>query len=314
MTTTKCVGRPGFYRNVNSEDYFADPAPVPSLSQSIAKLLIDHSPLHAWTCHPRLNPDWAPDTEKKFDLGNAAHKLLIGAGKNIAVLEYDNYLTKAAKADRDAAIAEGKSPILGHQFARADRMVKAAREQLELRAGELQCRLFDPEIGAGEAVIVWREGEIWARQMLDWLSDDHNVYADYKTTAESAAPHSLPRKVSSDGWYIQAAMAERGLNNLENNNPIRHYFFVVQEIEPPYCLSVAEIDEDWLQKGREQLAYAFALWEACIKNNLWPGYPLNVIHPAIPPWFENEWLARAIQFGAQERMAIGQQPMVTEIV
>jgi hypothetical protein len=306
--------RAGFYRDVNPEDYHADPAPLPSLSQGIAKLLIHNSPLHAWTCHPRLNPDFLPDSDKKFDLGNAAHKLLIGAGKNIAVLEFEDYRTNKAKDARDAAIAEGKSPILGHQYARATRMVDAGREQIAIRYENLhRARIFDPDIGAGEVVMLWKDDETWARQMLDWLSDDHLIYADYKTTAESAAPHTLGRKMSTDGWHIQAAMAERGLNTLDVSAPPRHYFFVVQEIEPPYALSIAELDENALVLGRKQLAYAFALWGACQKSNLWPGYPLDTVYPVIPPWFESEWLSREIHFAASNRIS-GNGGMVDQIV
>jgi hypothetical protein len=47
--------------------------------------------------------------------------------------------------------------------------------------------------------------------MIDWLSDDRLIFADYKTTDESAAPAALARKMVNDGWHIQAAMGERGL-------------------------------------------------------------------------------------------------------
>src|ERR1035438_10073976 len=38
---------PGIYKGMLSDDYFADPTPEPSLSQSVAKILIEQSPLHA---------------------------------------------------------------------------------------------------------------------------------------------------------------------------------------------------------------------------------------------------------------------------
>src|SRR5262249_3458528 len=154
-----------------------------------------------------------------------------------------------AKKARDAAFNNKKTPVLGHQFARANRMAEAARQQIALR----RLNLFDPEIGAGETMMLWREPDgVWCRQLLDWLSDDHRIMADYKTTLESAAPHTLGRKMAVDGWHIQAAMAERGLNNLDNTSTDRRYFFVLQEVEAPYCLSVAEVGADALVIGRKQ--------------------------------------------------------------
>jgi len=41
------IDRPGIYRDMSSEEYLNDPCPAPSLTQSIAKVLIARSPLHA---------------------------------------------------------------------------------------------------------------------------------------------------------------------------------------------------------------------------------------------------------------------------
>jgi hypothetical protein len=46
-------------------------------------------------------------------------------------------------------------------------MVKAAREQLALRG---LGHLFAD--GDGEVVLAWQEGDLWLRQMIDWLSPD----------------------------------------------------------------------------------------------------------------------------------------------
>jgi hypothetical protein len=201
--------KPGIYTDMTAADYHADPCPNPSLTQSVAKVLLQRSPLHAWHAHPRLNPDYQHDDATKFDIGNIAHKMLLGRGKEIVVLEgFDDWRTKAAKEARDEAAAAGKLAVLGKHAARADRMVNAARAQLELRGlGDL----FGAD-GDSEAVVAWIEDGFWFRQMIDWLSDDRLIFADYKTTDESAAPDALARKMVNDGWHIQAAMGERGLS------------------------------------------------------------------------------------------------------
>jgi hypothetical protein len=80
---TMRITQPGIYLDMSAVDYFADPCPSPSLTQSVAKRLIDRSPLHAWTIHPRLNPAFEADDPTKYDIGNIAHRLLLGRGKEL---------------------------------------------------------------------------------------------------------------------------------------------------------------------------------------------------------------------------------------
>lgn len=279
---------PGIYDGLSTRDYFSDPCVAPSLTQSIAKILIDRSPLHAWTAHPRLNPDYQADDDTKYDVGNIAHTLLIGRGKEIEVIDFDDWRTKAAKKAREIAGQLGKLAVLGKTYAKADRLVRAAREQLELRQEPL---LF--KTGMGEAVLIWNEKDIWFRQMVDWITHDHLTFCDFKTTDESAAPHALARKMVNDGWHIQAAMAERGLAMLHPEGVgRRRYLFVVQETQPPYALNIVELAEGPMTMGRKMLDVAARKWRHCMTANHWPGYPLQKIVPDFPDWAESQWLDR----------------------
>lgn len=291
------ITEPGIYFDIRPIDYFADPCPTPSLTQSIAKILLERSPLHAWHAHPRLNPKFEPDDSTKFDVGNIAHKLLIGRGKEIVVLDFNDWRTKASQEAREAAAADGKLAVLGKKFALAERMVSAAREQLELRGlGDLF------RDGNGEAVACWQERGLWHRQMIDWLSPDLKVFADYKTTDMSAAPHGIGRMMVNAGWPIQGAFAERGLSVLDpKNQGRRRYFFVVQETEAPYCLTVVELSEAVMTMGRKMLDHAIDIWRDCIAQNRWPGYPTEVVMPEYPGWAESQWLNREITEAARER-------------
>jgi hypothetical protein len=301
------ITAPGIFLDVPTADYFADPALSPSLTQSVAKILLAKSPLHAWHAHPRLNPDYRHDDDTKFDVGNVAHKLMIGRGKEIVMLEFDDWRTKAAKEARDMAASAGKFAVLGKQYARAEAMVRAAREQLELRGlGDL----FADGHGNGEVVTAWQEGDTWMRQMIDWLTLDGRTFADFKTTGESAAPHALARKMASDGWPIQAAMGERGLDAVDPANAgRRRYLFVVQEDTKPYALTVAEIGEGALTMGRKMLDMAVTIWRDCMKRDRWPGYPEEIARPDYPGWAETEWLNREIEHDERRK----REPMLTDL-
>lgn len=309
------IERPGIYQDMASADYFSDPCPATSLTQSIAKILLAQSPLHAWHAHPRLNPDWRPDDDTKFDVGNVAHKLMIGRGKEIEVLEAPDWnatgMGKGAKTElharRDAARADGKVAVLGKTVSRADRMVKAAHEQLELRG---LGNLFNE--GVGEVVTAWQEpGGWWCRQMIDWLTPNRRMFADFKTTDMSVAPQGLGRMMANAGWPIQAAMAERGLDILDPENAgRRRFFFVVQETTVPYALNVVEIAEGPLTMGRKMLDMAFHIWKDCIMRDRWPGYPPEIVVPQYPSWAESQFLEREI---AAEEKRRDREPMLTDL-
>ena len=292
----------GLYRDYPVADYFADPAPAPSLTQSIAKLIIERSPLHAWHAHPRLNPKFEPDDATKYDLGTVAHALMIGRGRELVILDaYDDWRTNEAKRRREEAREEGRLAVLGKHFNLAVQMTAAARVQLSARK---EHELFRAGSGAGEVMTLWKEHDIWLRQLIDWLTDDHLTFCDYKTTAESAAPQALGRKMAADGWHIQAAMAERGLNAIEPKAAgRRRYLFVVQETDEPYALNVVEITEGALLMGRKMLNYAVDHWRACIKTGTFPAYPPHIVRPEFPGWAETEWLNREIMAEGNVLMA-----------
>jgi PDDEXK-like domain of unknown function (DUF3799) len=299
------IDKSGFYPNISAADYHADCCPEPSLSQSLAKILIARSPLHAWYAHPRLNPDWQPYEPTKFDLGNAAHKLMLGRGKDFEVLDFENWLTKAAKEAREAAHKAGKVAILREQFTRAQRMVVAGHEQLELMPPPADT-LFGRK-GNGEICIAWNEGNTWFRQLIDWMSSDGTIVGDYKTTDMPVAPHEISRKMQSDNWPIQAAMAERGLGVIDPeavDKPglSRRFFFVAQEVTAPYQLTVCELGEGHLERGRQQLEHAIGIWRACMKRNVWPGYPRQIIVPDVPGWADVQWEERDLELKEREKM------------
>lgn len=296
------ITKPGIYRNIDVNDYHADPCPEPSLSQSIAKVLIDRSAMHACVAHPRLTvPDLADDEAEKYIkakvIGDAAHLLMIGRGKNLAIASFDSWRSKDAQKFRDDATAAGKTPILEAHMEAADKIVRAAEQQFKAHA-ERDCF----ENGAGEVALIWNEGPVWFRCLVDWLHDDLLTVDDYKTSGMSVAPHVLGLRAADAGWDVQAAMIERGLNVLDPGNAGRRRFrFIAQEQDAPYALNVMVMDEHWLTMGRKKLQRAVNMWERCVDSGQWPGYPPVAVTPEYPGWKEAQWLDREIKEAARER-------------
>lgn len=282
--------KPGIYRDIASSEYFADPCPEPSLSQSICKVLIESSPLHASFEHPRLKPhDREPETYDKVKaIGNAAHKIMLGRGKEVVVISADDFRTREARARRDEILAIGDVPLLEKHLDEVASMVDAARRQLR---GHEDKDAFTA--GSAEVMIAWEEGGIWYRALIDWLSDDLRTIDDFKTTGMSVAPHKLGHLAESAGWHVQAAFIERGLDVFDPAGAGRRRFrFIAQEQYQPYALSVAHMDEHWLTMGRKQVAAADRMWRSAIQSGNWHGYPARSVIPDYPAWSESRWLER----------------------
>lgn len=285
------ITKPGIYTDVEPARYFEDPCPAPSFTQSLAKLILDRSPAHARLEHPRLTPPEADDEPEKYvaaqAIGNAAHALMIGRGRAIAEGEFNDWKTKAAQQFKADHQADGKIVILSKHMVRAQAMVHAARLQLAAAGWR---RAFRE--GHGEVVIAWEEDGLWFRSMIDWMVDTGELY-DLKTSGMSCAPHAVPMLGVDAGWDIQAAMHERGLDNLDPDNAGRRRFrFVPQENDAPFALVPVELTEAWLTMGRKKLQRAIDIWRACITKNQWPAYPNAVLRPEYPEWQERRWLDR----------------------
>lgn len=292
------IKQPGIYTDIAAADYLDDPCPEPSFTQSIAKVLLDASPAHARLAHPRLAPPVAADDEEpeKYDsakaIGDAAHVLLIGRGKQIATINFDSFRSKDAKDLRSLALSRGQTPILPHHMTRAYAMVEAARGQL----GAEHDWFFSQAVGSGEVVLAWQENGLWLRTMIDWINvQNKSVIVDYKSTALSCAPHAVEDRPSVMGWDIQAAMHERGLDVLDPKNAGRRkHFYVNQENEPPYALTVIQISEADLTMGRKKLAMALDIWARCMASGQWPTYPAETVISRPRGFLETKFLEREI--------------------
>jgi hypothetical protein len=285
------ITEPGIYRDVSEEDYRSDPCPIPSLTQSLAKLVIERSPEHAWTECKSLNEAHEPDDDPKFDLGNAAHRIILGRGKEFEILDFDSWRTKDAKRARAEAAEVGKIGILLPQFDRAVQMAERMRTQLNSHEDR---DAFTN--GTAEVMIAWEEDGIWFRSLVDWLHDDLRTIDDFKSTGMSVAPHMLGIRAEAGGWDVQAAFIMRGLDILDPVGAGRRRFrFIAQETDEPFALNVVHMNEHWLEMGRRKVDTAVAMWRYCIKSGKWPGYPRRSIVPEYPAFKENRWLEREEQ-------------------
>jgi hypothetical protein len=272
---------------ISSDDYHADQvADQPTLSASIAHLLCTASPLHAWAAHPRLNPDFKREEKQHYDVGTAAHAILLEGMAAVEVVDAPDWRTSVAREARDVARENGRIPLLARTLAEVEAMVDAVREQLAVHNA-------DPPLftdGKAEQTLVWEEDSVACRARVDWLRDDWRALDDLKTTSRSANPDAYSRNLFGVGGDVQAAFYVRGMERVFSVTP--EFRWCVVESSPPYALSVVAPGPDVLALGTAKVDRAIALWRRCLGQDEWPGYPLDVCYAEMPAWEETRWMER----------------------
>ena len=282
------IDKPGIYENIPETDYHADPCPQPSLSSSVARVLLSYSPRHAWHAHPRLNPNFEPEQSKRFDLGTTVHTIILRRGRDIVEVEAPDFRTKGAQAMRDQAYADGKTPVLTKDLKTAKAMAESALVQLRGVHGAE--KFFLEGAGRAETTLAWQEGPVWCRSRLDWLPNEAGQIVDFKTISSSARPEGLGRRIADQSYEVQAAFYERGLIALEPSLAGRvSVVFVFQETDPPHALSAVTLDAGGMDIGREKVEQAIELWTRCLSENRWPSYPATITEAQYPTWALTFW-------------------------
>jgi hypothetical protein len=279
---------PGISLN-GAEEYHADDCgDTPTLSASIANILIGRSPAHARAAHPKLNPDLERKDESRFDLGTAAHKLFLEGDDSIATFIGSDWRTKEAKEYREEQRALGKIPLLVEQAESVRTMVDHTIAQI----AELN---IEPPLfcdGKAEVTLVWKDDhDVICRARLDWLHDDYSAIDDYKTTSASADPRKWERTMYGIGADVQVAFYMRGVERITGVRPSFRY--VVQETYPPYEFSVVGLAPSALALAEDKVEKALALWATCLERDFWPGYPTELASIEVPTWEETRWLERS---------------------
>lgn len=257
------------------EAYHSDPVEGGSLSSTGARAILKSPARFDWERTHRVN-------QATYDTGHAVHAKVLGVGPEVVLVVADSWRTNAAKAARDEAYAAGKVPILVDDYAPILAMAEAvlahrtARALLELPgAPEQSAFAQDPRTGT------------WLRARVDRLPEPgrgRTILVDLKT-AVSAEPNAFARAAADHGyhqqdtWYQDAVRLARGDDDTA-------FVFVVVEKDPPYLVSVVELDDTARQIGRDRNRRAIDLYTQCTRTGDWPGYGTAVQPIHLPRWVE----------------------------
>lgn len=210
-------------------------------------------------------------------MGTAAHSMLLeDDASSIVVVDAENWRTKAAKEQRDAARAAGKTALLARHVKDVGAMVDAAQafiaqsEIAEYWAG-----------GESELAGIALDDGVWLRARFDRITASRRFITDYKSTTD-VAPEVFSRQIVRMGYHVQEAFYRRVAQILGAVGP--RFVFLAQSCEPPYECSLHACEPALQEIAEAQVQRAIDIWRECMKKKEWPSYG-GRIHYATPPTY-----------------------------
>lgn len=260
----------GIYSTVDEAVYHGDLA---SLSSSGARALLSTTPEEF---------DWNRRNDrgvnKNFDYGHVTHKMVLGRGNALALLDPKvcGHDAKGNVAKQPQSTAEWKQ---AEAMARRQGKIPVAKWDME-KAQTMAGRVFQHRVagrllskGNAEHSIYWHDDATGVRLRCrpDWLTDGlgRTICIDYKTST-SANPRQFQRAVQDYGYHQQQAFYEDGLAEIGLTDV--GFLFIVQSKTAPYTVSVCQIEPADVELGRRQNRAAIELFARCTESGRWPAY------------------------------------------
>lgn len=278
------IEQPGVY-DIEFADYLRDPVPAGSLSKSGAKLLLPPS-CPALFRHDQLH---RRPPKKEFEIGTAAHTLVLGTGPDLVQIDADAWNTTKVKAEVAEVRERGAIPLKPAEFAMVMSMAAAIRKH------PVAAKLLSPEWGEPEQSMFWidKDTGVWRRSRPDILphrSTSRVIIPDYKTCL-SADDDSVSRAIHDYGYHQQRAQYTDGAIALDRAGEDVDFVLIFQEKQAPHLVRVVRLDTIASNIGRDLNKRALAIYAECKATDTWPGYSSEIDSICVPAWVESnyEW-------------------------
>lgn len=253
----------GLHADVSHATYCADPAERPSLSSSVAHEIAVNSPRHGWRIHPRLGGKGQAQTAA-MGAGSLVHKMLLGSGPDVRIVEAKDWRTDKAKAQKKEALAAGHLPMLIGKY-------NATLEIVVNIHTELRRRGIDLLEMQREVTGIWQEEGALCRLRADaWDAEAATLY-DVKFVS-AAEREAFGRHLYNFGLDVQEAHYRSGMGVLFPGLDGRIQFKWIAIEQATGEIAIYKPDGGTRQLGDIRRGYALRRWVECTTSGVWPGF------------------------------------------
>ena len=193
--------------------------------------------------------------------------------------------TKAGKAEKAQALAEGKTLVSQADFDKAMLMRSnalshpAAGWLLDLRSASEVSLFWDLPTEDGR--IRRCKGRI---DLLAFLPEDKGeILVDLKTHSGSVAPEEIERTMYRFGYHRQAGWYMDGYERVTGHRPAGFYFIFLSTTAP-YLVTACKISDQAADIGYGECLKAERILHECEESGKWPSYSDKLIEVDLPAW------------------------------
>lgn len=212
----------------------------------------------------------APSSAINF--GSLVHSVVFDQD-NYAIMPECDRRTKEGKAIYESFLAEseGKELIVTVEQALQANQIKNA-----VFAHPKAALLL--EQGQAELPIFGKIADLDAKCKVDFLNTKYNVCIDLKTTT-SSAPGEFSKSIYNYRYHVQAAFY-MDLTKAER------FIFIAVEKEAPFNVELYELDNEAIERGRQEYLADIETLKKCKESGNFHGYTTdNKIHIiSLPTW------------------------------
>lgn len=262
--------KPGIYNHITNAEYHKGAG----LGSSDLKQLL-RSPAHYLAA--KLTP-----TEPTPEMlrGSLIHTLILEPDKFDAEYVVGEFKIRRGKEyDKLVADNAGKVAISCDELADAQAVVTAFHAQC-LDNPELM-KLFTG--GIRENSVYWEDKDtgILCKARPDIITSD-SVIVDLKT-ARDASFDAFQRAVVDYQYHVSAAHYLDGVGEIHGKYPTE-FILVVIETKEPYPVAIYRLAQKAIDFGEAQVKKALERYSLAVTENVWAGYPKEIVEMDIPNW------------------------------
>lgn len=148
--------------------------------------------------------------------------------------------------------------------------------------------------GHSEVSVFWEHKGYPCKGRIDWLRPlpgQGYCHVELKTTAKDVWPIAdFERQADKNFWDFQAGWYQEGLH--QNGIVVTATVFIWVQNKPPYNCTVIEMDQTWVQSGRNQAKQTMdqlVQWKAQPEEERWNQHPKGIHYADKPKWSVREY-------------------------
>lgn len=208
------------------------------LSPSIAKILLDKSPKHAWQAHRLLGGESKKPSAAQVK-GHAIDKLAFQVGTEPVKFDY--------------------------------KLSEKVYDEAQIVAGHIKDALLVRGIfGHPQYRLEWTSNGVDCSGVVDlWDSVSWKFY-ELKTTHD-LSDYNITKQIELYRYNLQMAAYSQGLYKINPTSVAPEGIFIFAETAAPYDVRFVKMSQRMLDDGRDDWDRAGTIWADCIAKNEWPG-------------------------------------------